>query len=372
MIDQRHLDHPVFVDTDEQLQQLCLQWAEAPLLVLDTEFIRTDTFFPIAGLLQLSDGQGCFLIDPLAIEDFSPLAGLMEDQSIIKVLHSCGEDLEVFDCLFGVLPQPLFDTQVGAALAGMDFSMGYQRLTEDLLQQHVPKGETRSNWLQRPLTASQIHYAALDVAYLPEIYQLLADKLQALGRFEWWQQDCQAITDRFCNYAPADQYYLKVKSAWKLPPAELALLQLITSWREEQAKLRDVPRGRIVKDRACFDIARTQPQTLQALSAIEDIQHRTVRKEGETLLELVNQGQSLPQEDWPPAMPRPLPPQSTALVKSLKAHVVQRAAHLNLPQEMLARKKDYEYLVRERALPAGLQGWRQQVIGDELLKLVLA
>ena len=139
-MDTRHIDHSVYVDSDEQLSQLCQQWAGAELLALDTEFIRTDTFYPIAGLLQLSDGKGCFLIDPLTIDDFSPLAALLEDPAIIKVLHSCGEDLEIFDCLFGVLPQPLFDTQIGAALAGMDFSMGYQRLTEELLQQHVPKG----------------------------------------------------------------------------------------------------------------------------------------------------------------------------------------------------------------------------------------
>ena len=371
-MDTRHIDHSVYVDSDEQLSQLCQQWARAELLALDTEFIRTDTFYPIAGLLQLSDGKGCFLIDPLTIDDFSPLAALLEDPAIIKVLHSCGEDLEIFDCLFGVLPQPLFDTQIGAALAGMDFSMGYQRLTEELLQKHVPKGETRSNWLRRPLSESQMHYAALDVAYLPEIYQLLTDKLQVLGRFDWWVEDCQAVTDRFCDYLPPEQYYKKVKSAWKLAPKELALLQLLTSWREVQARERDVPRGRIVKDRACLDIARRQPQSVGELSAVEDMQHSSVRKYGETLLAMVKQGESIAPDDWPAAIPRPLPPETASLVKALKALVVQRAAHLNMPQEMLARKKDFEQLLRDRVLPVSLQGWRRAVIGDELLKLVLA
>lgn len=369
-MDARHIEHPVFVDNDQQLQVLCQQWASVPLLALDTEFIRTDTFYPIAGLLQVSDGKGCFLLDPLAIEDFSPLVAVLENPDIIKVIHSCGEDLEVFDCLFGVLPQPLFDTQIGAALAGMDFSMSYQRLSEALLQKHVPKGETRSNWLKRPLTPSQIHYAALDVAYLPDIYRLLEDKLQAQGRMDWWIEDCQAVTDRFCQYTAPEQYYQKIKSAWKLSPAELAVLQTVTSWREQQARLRDVPRGRIVKDRACIDMARRLPESLQELSGMEDMQHRAVRKDGETLLELVREGREINEKEWPAALPRPLPPQTGSLLKTLKSHVEKRAAHLQMPQEMLARKKDYEWLVRERVLPATLGGWRKAVIGDELLKMV--
>jgi len=371
-MDPETIEHPIYVDSDEQLGRLCQQWSTARLLALDTEFIRTDTFFPIAGLLQVSDGSACYLLDPLAIQDFTPFAHLLEDQAIIKVLHSCSEDLEVFDCLFGVLPQPLFDTQIGAALAGMDFSMSYQRLCEALLQQHVPKGETRSNWLRRPLTASQIHYAALDVAYLPAIYDLLTTKLQALGRYNWWLDDCQAVTDRFCDYLPAGQYYTKIKSAWKLAPSELALLQLLASWREQEARLRDVPRGRILKDNSCTGIATRQPQTIQELSLIEDLSPKTLRKEGDAVLAMVKQAQAIAPGDWPAALPRPLPLQAGSLLKNLKALAVQRATELAMPQEMLVRKKDYEVLLRDRVLPATLEGWRKDIIGDELLVMVLA
>jgi ribonuclease D len=187
---------------------------------------------------------------------------------------------------------------------------------------------------------------------------------------DWWLEDCQAATDRFCEYMPPGQYYQKVKSAWKLSRAELAVLQRITSWREQEARLRDVPRGRIVKDRACIDMARRLPESLQELSGMEDMQHKTVRKDGETLLELVREGREIDEKHWPPALPRPLPPQTGSLVKTLKSHVEKRAGHLQMPQEMLARNKDYELLVRERALPATLGGWRRAVIGDELLEMV--
>jgi ribonuclease D len=234
----------------------------------------------------------------------------------------------------------------------------------------VPKGETRSNWLQRPLTASQVHYAALDVAYLPDIYRLLADKLHAQDRFQWWHEDCQAATDRFCQYSPPELYYQKVKSAWKLDPPQLAVLQQVTCWRELQARERDVPRGRIVKDRACVDMARRLPQTLEQLAGMEDMQHRNVRKDGETLLQLVRAGTEVKEQEWPAALPRPLPTQSGSLVKTLKARVESCAAQLQIPQEMLARKKDYEVLVRDQVLPDTLSGWRKAVIGEQLLKMV--
>ncbi len=372
----QQIDHPVYIDNSESLEQFCQQWSQAEFLTLDTEFIRTDTFYPIGALIQVSDGKGCFLIDPLAIEDFSAFKQILIDDKIIKVLHSCSEDLEVFDRLLGVLPQPLIDTQIAAGLDGLGFSMGYQRLTEALLQIHVPKGETRSNWLQRPLTNSQIHYAALDVAYLPKMYRMLRDSLQAKGRWSWLVEECQGLAENYRRNSDIELYYQKVKSVWKLSRQQLAVLQALTLWREQQARKRDKPRGRILKDKSCHDIARWQPADLKALSRIEDVGPKTLRQDGETILGIVQAALDIDEREYPQSLPKPLPPQTGTLLKRLKAHVGQRADHLQLAQELLVKKRDYEALLRsgmergEYKLPESLGGWREDVIGRDLLAII--
>lgn len=369
----RQLEHPVYIDSNQQLALFCEQWSRSTMLALDTEFIRTDTFFPIGALIQLSDGTECFLIDPLVIDDFSPLKALLVNPDIVKVLHSCSEDLEVFDRLFGVLPEPLIDTQIAATLDGLGFSVGYQRLTEALLQVHVPKGETRSNWLQRPLTDSQIHYAALDVFYLPEMYQRLRDSLEAKGRLGWLQEECVALLSKYRDQDHGERYYTKLKSAWKLNVTQLAVLQTITRWREQQARQRDRPRGRVLKDLSCYEIARLRPRDIKTLAAIDEIGAKTVRKYGAEILKLIKQAQEIGEADLPASLPKPLPPASNDLLKRLKAHIRLRSEQLNIAPEFLVRKRDFEELLRsghsegEYQLPESLSGWRQQLIGKSLL-----
>ena len=157
---------PVWIAQDDDLAQLCARLRQQAAIAVDTEFMRTDTFYPIAGLIQLGDGKTSYLIDPLAITDVAPLRELMLDEQVVKVLHACSEDLEVFECLLQVVPAPIFDTQIGAAFAGLGFSMGYANLVKTLLHTEIPKDETRSDWLQRPLSASQLKYAALDLSLI--------------------------------------------------------------------------------------------------------------------------------------------------------------------------------------------------------------
>lgn len=366
-------EQPIYIDSDQLLAEYCEQWAGEPALAIDTEFIRTDTFYPIGALIQVSDDKQCCLIDPLAINDFSPFAALMTNGNVVKVLHSCSEDLEVFDRLLGVLPQPLFDTQIAAALDGLGFSLSYQRLTETLLGLHVPKGETRSNWLQRPLTQSQVHYAALDVAYLPEIYRRLRDSLQAKQRLDWVEEDCRGLESAYRQNSNAGDYLQRIKSAWRLNTEELGQLQRLIAWRERTAREQDRPRGRILKDPTCMEIIRAQPRDLRALGAVEDVHASTVRRYGEQVLAVLQQA---PDADTPvPTLPEPLPLTTRQLMKRLKARVTQRAGQLQVAEEMLARKKDFEALVRsgldggDYQLPDSLGGWRKAVIGDELLAI---
>ncbi|MGK0442253.1 MAG: ribonuclease D [Pseudohongiellaceae bacterium] len=367
------IDNAIYIDNNEQLVLLCESFKTARFLAVDTEFIRTDTFYPIAGLLQLSVGQENYLVDPLTIDQWQPLIDVFIDENIPKVLHSCSEDLEVFDRLLGVLPKPLFDSQIAAAMLGYGFSLSYQNLVNEILSQHVEKGETRSNWLQRPLTASQCHYAALDVEYLSDVYLILQAALKDKGRLEWLQQDCDKLLVSFKN----NQYtYKKVKSAWKLSPKQLNVLDQLIQWREQQAKIRNVPRGRILKDKSCFEIASKLVKTVAVLAKITDVNPKTVRVEGETIIQLVMDASQQDGSEFPAAMVKPLPLQMGTVMKELKAAVVKLSEELNVAQEILVRKKDYEALLRSglsgnsHQLPKTLQGWREGIVGKLLLDKV--
>ena len=168
-----------WIRDDVSLAQHCAAWQQLPFVALDTEFMRVDTFYPIAGLLQVGDGERAYLIDPLLIRDWQPFAALLENPALLKVLHACSEDLEVLLRLTGSLPAPLFDTQLAAAYLNLGFSMGYSRLVQAVLGIELPKGETRSDWLQRPLSETQVSYAAEDAVHLAEVYRQLAPQLSA-------------------------------------------------------------------------------------------------------------------------------------------------------------------------------------------------
>lgn len=360
---------PIHVVDDAQLAELATHWRSASLLSLDTEFVRETTFYPIAGLLQLGDAEQQYLIDPLAIRDWTPLRELFADGAP-KVLHSCSEDLELLQRLLGTAPMPLFDTQVGAALAGIGFSLSYQALVHTCLGVEVEKEQTRSDWLRRPLSAAQCHYAALDVAYLPAVFAQLAEKLTALGRFDWWREEGARIVAASQAQNAPEQYYLKLGAAWRLHGVQLAALRELCSWREREARARDVPRGRIVKDPQCIEIARLLPRTAAELAAVPELHPQQIRRDGPALLELVERARALPAAEHPPAPEAPLPRDEADRLKRLRELVTTRAKELDMAAEVLARKRDCELLLRTGTLPDSLKGWREAEIGAPLLSLL--
>ncbi|WP_372860583.1 ribonuclease D [Spongiibacter sp.] len=356
-----------YIDSPQALAEACQHWQGADFLALDTEFIRRDTFYPIAGLIQVGAFGECWLIDPLVIEDWTDFKALLCNAAIIKVLHSCSEDLEVFDRLCGALPAPLLDTQVGAGLAGIGEGLSYQKLVAECLQLHVEKGETRSDWLRRPLTASQCHYAALDVAYLQRVYPMIRQRLEEQGRLSWWQEDCQQITDQAEQPAAADQYYLRNKSLWKLNGPQRLVLQQLCSWREQQARQRDMPRGRILKDPVCFDIARRLPRTHAELASVKDLAPGALRRYGEQIIAIVEEARCADASRHPEPGVRPLSGEQSKRLSRLRQCAERCAEKLNIPAGLLCRKRDLEVLIRQRSLPDSFGQWRSQLLGEALL-----
>jgi ribonuclease D len=364
---------PIWVDTLSELTPLCQRWRTQAAIAVDTEFMRSDTFYPIAGLIQIGDGHGCYLIDPLAFTDLTPLTELMLDEQVTKVMHACSEDLEVFNTLLGAVPGPVFDTQIGAAFAGCGFSLGYAALARDLLGVDIPKGETRSDWLQRPLSVAQLQYAALDVAHLLIVYGKLLQRLKQDDRLEWVKADCAALVEAARQPANADAYYTRVGLGWKLQPKGLAVLRALSYWREVEARARDIPRNRLMKEQPLFELARQWPDSLDQLKRIEGLPKRTIAEDGDELLDIIAEALNQPPEQWPARLDPPLGREYGTWMKALKAYVLGVAQRLELPPEVLIRKKEYEAIVRSAVagqpqLPARLNGWRYDVIGAGLLQ----
>ncbi len=360
-----------WIDTDQALAELCEHLLQQPAIALDTEFVRTRTYFPHIGLLQVADTHGVYLIDPLAIDDHSPFAKLLVSD-VVKVVHACSEDLEVFQFAFGVLPVKLFDTQVAAGFAGFGASIGYANLVRETKGIEIPKHETRSDWLQRPLSDAQLRYAALDVVYLLSIYEQLVSTLSERQRLDWVVSDSEAMVTKLASTNNAEQYFLRIRSAWKLKPDQLAVLKAVCRWRERQAREQDRARGHILKDSSVFDIALKLPLDQRQLKRIQDISPRFVEHKGHGLCALISDTLD-DQADYPERLPKPLNSEQTSQLKQLKSQVGQVAKSLELPQELLVRKKDYEALIRSKnasgacQLPESLQDWREQVVGSVLL-----
>lgn len=365
---------PHTITTTQELKQRCDYWCSLPMVALDTEFMRVDTFYPIPGLIQVADDQACYLIDPLAIDDFSPLRQLFEATSVVKVMHAASEDLELFLQLTGVLPQPLYDTQLGAGLLNWGFSMGLQRILERCLGIELEKGETTSDWLQRPLTESQERYAALDVAYLAAIYQQQQQELSEREILHWAEQENQALLDN----AKVDDvegwgYYQRFTQMWNLPEHKLAALRDLTAWREQQARLRDVPRNRILRNQALLQIVERWPQTMADLSKLDEVKKSILRRDGETILAILQQGQQSAAAQPPAPIPRPLHYFWNKHLKRLKAIARRKAEEYNTAPELMLKRKELEQLVRsgvdngEYILPDNIAPWRQSLIGHLLL-----
>lgn len=361
-----------WITDDAALALHCDDWLRLPFLALDTEFVRVDTFYPQAGLLQVCAAGRVYLIDPLLIHNWSPLAEVLRAPTLVKVLHACSEDLEVLARLTGSLPAPLFDTQLAAGYLNLGFSMGYSRLVQAVLDIELPKGETRSDWLQRPLSETQLSYAAEDALHLAEVYLQLDARLSEEKR-AWVLEDGAELVGNLSREIDPDLLYRDGKLAWKLSRQQLAVLRVLYAWREREARRRDQPRNRVLRENALWPMARTQPRDLTTLARIEDMHPRTLRQDGERLLRMIAEAAASPPADWPEPVPEPLPLEASALLKTLRAVGQREAARLGIVPELMLRKKALEALLKSGypdgpyVLPDSLRGWRRELMGQALL-----
>lgn len=358
-----------YIHSDRDLRAAADEWSRLPALGIDTEFIRTDTFHPHPALIQVSDGKTCWLVDVLDVRDFSPLADIITAPHITKIVHAPGEDLEVFDRLFGRLPQPLFDTQTAAAFCGHGFSIGYSKLVQSVLEVELSKDQCRSDWLARPLTDEQQHYACLDVLYLPSLYAHLRGELEQRQRNAWADEENLRQLTRYREQRDASYSIERINNAWRLDDAGRKRLWHLILGRDALARSSNKPRNHIAKDFALLEMARRPPKHVGELSAMEGLRPSGIRQFGQQLLAMAN---DVPADLLCPAVPEPLGRAENARMKELRAVAENIAGHADLPVEILVRKQELEQLVRQHAaasaivLPERFNGWRDPVIGQPL------
>ncbi|OAN18473.1 ribonuclease D [Photobacterium jeanii] len=366
------------ITTTEKLTTVCEQAATQQYVMLDTEFVRTRTLYPKLGLIQLFDGTHLSLIDPVAIEDLSPLWALLQDQSVIKVLHACGEDLEVFQHYAGCLPVPMLDTQIMAAFLGHGISTGFGALVSEYVGVDLEKGEARTNWLARPLTDKQLDYAAADVFYLQPLFESLLEKVQQQGWYEALEQECNSLMLKRTQQQDPEKAYLDIKNAWQLNPQQLATLQKLAKWRVLEARKRDIALNFIIKELNLWKVARYGIKS-KAVMAREGFDEREIQRHAGRLVKMVFDAEAMNPSDFPEKIVRLVDLSGyKQLVKKIKDEVTKVEAETGLASEFLASKKQINQLISwawkqqcpADKMPEMLKTWRKPLFESRVLPLL--
>lgn len=350
-----------FVDRTGTLDALGTAWEQIDALGLDTEFVRERTFHARPGLIQASDGATVWLLDAVHCPTMPPLAEILTDHSVTKVLHSVGEDLDVLHAVSGAWPQPLFDTQMAAAFLGMPLQVRYEHLVEEIFGVHLPGGKARNDWCRRPLAPALLEYAAQDVVWLPRLYQTLAGRLDQEGRLDWLEEDCQRLVDS-ARRGDAVPPLSRIKGAGRLEDPVLARLTVLANWRETQAQERDLPRRFVLADETLIEMAQAAADD-DARAAVGSLPERQRRRYEASLLDVLERcdGDGFERPDWI----NPLTPEQRQDLRALQLQVRQVAEELRLEPALIASKRELTRLIRGEA-PDWLDGWRGQVLSGRL------
>jgi ribonuclease D len=355
------IDHP------EALREAVARWVGVSELAFDTEFVRERTYYARLGLIQVFDGHEVALIDPVALTDLSPLSEVLEHPGVLKIAHSASEDLSVLRQRLGVLPRPLFDTQIAASLVGMSPPPGYQRLIVETLGVTLAKEETRTDWVRRPLSAGQLAYAAEDVEHLLPAFHKLRERLHELGRWPWAIEDSAALVEDAAVDEAHDEVFLRFRSAARLAPGQQAMLRDLAAWREDEAKRRDLPRRFVLNDDLLFDLATKRPKTTKDLTALKSYDARQADRYATELLRHLTVRGEVP-APTAALIPPDLRPDQKRRLEALREVVAKEAERLGVRADVLANRRPLERLVRgqARATAEAFTGWRVEVLSPVL------
>jgi len=359
-----------FIDSADALKAFCQTLQGERWIALDTEFIREKTYYPQLCLLQVGVPGNLACIDPTAIKDMSSLMDILYDRNVIKVLHSCSQDMEIFACMQGQVPGPVFDTQLAAPLLGLPEQTGYANFVQEMLGVTLDKSQTRTDWSRRPLETAQLAYAADDVRYLAEIYPVFRKKLEALGRLEWLDAEFAQCEEIGRYIRDPKQVWQRIRGLEKLKPRALSILQSLAEWRENIAREKNLPRNWVLKDDALMDIARLAPTNRDKLGSIRSLPPKTLDRYASAIIEHVSRAaEHSPQPLSQTARRNKPTPDEDALADVLQAQLRVLAAEYRINCASLASRKDLVAVAQGREDVPLLHGWRREMAGNDLLAL---
>lgn len=361
----------LITDTDS-LASLCDRLAQEDFVTLDTEFLRERTYWPQLCLVQLAGEDQAAAVDALHPDlDLAPLWQLLEDDSILKVVHAGRQDIEIFYRHTGRIPKPLFDTQIAAMVCGFGDQVGYETLVRKLAGAQIDKSSRFTDWSLRPLTEKQLSYALSDVTHLRTIYRKLRTRIEKTERLGWLDEEIAILADPATyTVEPAQAWNrLKVRS---YKPRFLATLRELAAWREETAQAKDLPRNRVVRDEALLEIASHAPADVTALTRTRGLPKAVAEgRFGRDILEAVQRGQNTPDADCPTLPPvRELPRGLGPVVDLLRVLLKMKCDAEDVAQKLVANSADLEQIAAddEADVPA-LRGWRRELFGEDALAL---
>ncbi|WP_430512307.1 ribonuclease D [Pannonibacter phragmitetus] len=360
------------ITTTSDLADACKRLAAHDYVTVDTEFLRETTFWPKLCVIQLAGPDDAFIVDALATGlDLAPFFELMRDQAVIKVFHAARQDIEIVYHLGGLIPTPLFDTQVAAMVCGFGDSVSYDQLVQRITGARIDKSSRFTDWARRPLTQKQLEYALADVTYLRDVYLFLKANLAEQNRINWVGDEMQVLLSERTYRTEPEEAWQRLKMRVR-KPIELAVLMEVAAWREREAQSRDVPRSRVLKDDAIYEIAAQQPGNAEALSRLRTIPRGFERsKQAEDILKAVNAAMSLPKEKLP-KLPkgRQAPDGSAAAVDLLKVLLKLVSEQQGVAAKVIATVEDLEQIAADdQADVPALEGWRREMFGEMALKL---
>lgn len=362
------------ISTTQALAAASADLSKSDFITVDTEFIRETTFWPELCLIQMASPDTEVMVDALAPDiDLTPFFDLMANEAVTKVFHAARQDIEIIFHRGGLIPHPVFDTQVAAMVCGFGDSVSYDQLVQRITGASIDKSSRFTDWRRRPLSDKQLDYALADVTHLIDVYKHLSDELKRENRAHWLEGEMEILTARETYDMHPDDAWHRLKKRLRKPP-ELAVMRAVAAWREREARTRNVPRGRVLKDDAIYEIAQQQPIDQARLSRLRTIPKGWERSsDAAGLLAVINEALALPRDQMPQAPRQKRPPNgAAAAAELLKVLLRMTSEEFGVAAKVLATSDDIDKLAAEGEaadIPA-LAGWRREVFGDPALRLV--
>jgi ribonuclease D len=353
------------ITTNDALEAACNELAASAYITVDTEFIRERTYFPRLCLVQLASPEGAeYAVDPLADGlSLAPLLALMAKPDVLKVMHACKQDMEIFYQLMDAVPAPIYDTQVAAMVCGYGEQVGYEALVDRILGEPLDKASRYTDWAQRPLTERQVNYAIADVTHLRGVYESLRDEIAAKGREGWIVEEMAKVQQEETYRVQPDDVWRRLKYKNRRP-AHLNVLRSIAAWRENAAIRKDIPRSRLMKDEVLLQIAAMNPSSLEDMAQVRGAMKNISGDNAKAILAAIAEARALPESEWPKdeKKRRMINPQQEILIDILKLLLKLQCDEAGVASRLVANKDDLASYVLKEDVPFA-HGWRYELFG---------